>query len=1233
MKNQRSLTVAAMAMVGWIATATNPAHAGLLNLPNTPLILGLETVPNIFIMMDDSGSMDWEVLTGNHWPTCRYTRAFGSSCSGSEDNNIFFFMDRNGNRRNFYYYSDTDRNAYNDGCPGFPGSFGSNASVRECVRDARINPLDRDWRFMSSDLNLMAYNPQIEYEPWTGFPDASFGGARGDPQPGSRAFDSIVDLGSLGGFEYSVWIDSHGFTGSRPNRDNPNVTTGPNGRVDLFDNHIRVRVTNSGFSCQMITTQPNGSFDVRLNRSTITGPACNNAVGNMSLNALKQNIANWYQYSRKRQFIAKSAVIDVLDTSSGFRYGISLLNRSDSLFIEMPEDEDVDLDDHNEDIRDGLLNYRWEPRGTPLRSGLDLAGRYYRGVAGGRESPITQSCQKNFTLLFTDGFWNGGTPSGIGDSDRDGTSNLLADVANRYYDTDLRPDLEDEVSTDLFDTNNRQHMVTYTIAFGLDTGLVDTDGDGFPNPELAINSSQWWNTSPEPIRRVDDLWHAAFNSSGQFIASQRPEEVGSALRAAVQNIEQRAGSAASGATNGGSLNTNSRLYQARFFSDDWHGELLAFDIESDGGLANSAAWDAGQLLNERPSGYFASERRVFTYDPQDRTGRTFFYNNLNDEQKLVMDTNPDTGRVDNLGPERVLHLRGFDGNEGNPFRRRQHRLGDLVSSDPVFVGGPNFFFDFDNYVGYAEANQNRTPVVYVGANDGMLHAFNADSGQEIFTYVPDAIMSDMPSLTSPNYAHRFYVDGSPSYSDAQIDGAWRSILAGGLRSGGQGIYALDISNPSSFGANNVLWEFTDEDDPDLGYTFSQPTIARMQNGEWAVIFGNGYNNTENDGNASATGEAVLYIAFLDRGLDGWSAGDFVKISTGAGQVNDPNGLGSPGVVDVDGDFIADYIYAGDLRGNLWKFDVTGSTPSSWDVDFGGQPLFEAESPSGGPQPIIERPGAVLHPTGGDNGILVTFGTGKFIENEDRSTENQPTQSVYAIWDLDASPSISSNDHGFSRSQLAQVRFAENSGFRILDDNSEVPEWFNEDGSPNDRGWYLDLPLSGERVIEPVLIRSNTLFFVTLIPNSNPCAAGGSGFLIGLDVRNGSVPVSPLFDINGDNDFDEGDLLGPDNDIVPIGIATGSIPNLPVVIFDRRSFCERNPGHPSCQGGGGGGGGTGGGGSGPQPPFPPPLNSPRVCGGNNDRALLYTTQSNGSIITTTADAGSVQCGRQGWRQLR
>jgi type IV pilus assembly protein PilY1 len=1236
MNKHRLTVIGTMAIIGWLATATTSAQASLLNLPNTPLILGIETVPNIFILMDDSGSMDWEVLTGNHWSTCNYTLRFGNiECPSNQYSDAFLFSVSGQFISNFYYYSDTNGNAYSDTCAGLGGTRFGNTSVRACLADANINPLDRDWRFMSSDLNLMAFNPQVQYQPWRGFDDANFNAARSDPQPGTAAYTDLIDLSAHGGFEYSVWEDSHGFEGNRPNAHRPNVTTVPNGMVDLFDNHIRVSVRNNSVSCQRISTQPNGSRRIRYTSTPISGAACSHATGGQSLASLQQNIANWYQYARKRHFIAKSAVIDTLETSPGFRYGLGLINSRSNVFVEIPSADDADLVEHNEAIQRRLLDYPWAARDTPLRTGLDRVGRYYKNGRGNAPSPITEACQKNFTLTFTDGFWsNNDRLMDIGDSDKDKQADTLADVAYYYYSEDLSP-LPDEVPPDLFDDQDQQHMVTYTVAFGLDTGLVDTDGDGQPNPPLAIESEAWWKTSGPPIQKVDDLWHAAFNSRGQFIASQRPEDVTAALRSAVQNIERRVGSAASGASNGGSLNSNSRLFQARFFSEDWHGELLAFDIDDSGQLSSNPTWDAGHLLTQRPDSYFLNQRRVFTYDPEGNQGRPFFYDNLNPAQQRLMDTNPDTQQVDHLGVERVAYLRGSNANEGNPFRTREHRLGDLINSDPVFVGEPSFLFNLDGYASFIGEYENRRATVYVGANDGMLHAFDAINGEELFSYLPNAVMPDLPLLTSPSYAHRFFVDGSPIYSDARINGTWRSILLGGLRSGGQGIYALDITDPRNFSADDVLWEFTDSDDPDLGFTFGQPTIARMANGQWAAIFGNGFNNTLNDGHVSASGDAVLYIAFLEQGINGWSTGDFIKIPTHSGSINRPSGLGSPGVVDIDGDFTADYIYAGDINGKLWKFDVSSASPSAWTVDFNGQALFEARSPSGGVQPILERPGVVLHPTGGDNGVIVTFGTGKFIENSDRESEGQATQSVYGIWDRDASLSVADNAHGFSRSQLAQVRFSSGEGFRFRDASSESPVWFNDEQEIMHRGWFIDLPAAGERVVEPVLIRSNILFFVSLIPSDNPCTAGGTGFVIGLDARNGELPAEPLFDVNGDNSIDEADYIDAADGSVIIGQQTEGIPNLPAIIFDRRSFCEQNPGHPNCQSdeGGGGDGSGGGDNNGPRPRFPPPLNAPRLCGGNNDRALLYTTQSNGTISTFTAAPGSVQCGRQGWRHLR
>src|SRR5262249_3273626 len=262
------------------------------------------------------------------------------------------------------------------------------------------------------------------------------------------------------------------------------------------------------------------------------------------------------------------------------------------------------------------------------------------------------------------------------------------------------------------------------------------------------------------------------------------------------------------------------------------------------------------------------------------------------------------------------------------------------------------------------------------------------------------------------YSHRYYVDGSPTVGDVQIDpnapSQWRTVLVGGLRAGGQGYFALDITDPSTFSESNesklVLWEFTDADDPDLGYTFSQLSIVRMANGRWAAVFGNGYNNALSDGHLNIgpnAGHAMLYIVFLDGGLDGkWTLGtDYIKIDTKVGDTNTPNGLGTPTPVDTNGDLTTEYIVAGDLRGNLWAFDVRDANPSNWKVEYmNGStpvPLFTAKDAAGNPQPITARPEVGAHPEKRD-GFVVYFGTGKYLELGDTSTTG--VQTFYGIWD-------------------------------------------------------------------------------------------------------------------------------------------------------------------------------------------------------------------------------------------
>ena len=278
-------------------------------------------------------------------------------------------------------------------------------------------------------------------------------------------------------------------------------------------------------------------------------------------------------------------------------------------------------------------------------------------------------------------------------------------------------------------------------------------------------------------------------------------------------------------------------------------------------------------------------------------------------------------------------------------------------------------------------------------------------------------MAGLNKLTSPNYIHQYYVDGPPTAGDVFFNGAWHTVLVGGLRGGGPAIYALDITNPSGFtessAASIVLWEFSNVNtsasstdttswDANLGYTFSQPAIVRMANGEWAAVFGNGYHSA--DLTPAGDGKAYLYIVDIETGRLIQKFGPLSNLTS--------NGLSTPAPVDVNGDNIVDFIYAGDLQGNLWKFDVTSTSPNSWNVAFSSSPLYTALDASSNRQPITTRPQVGANPTG--TGFLIYFGTGKYFESSDSNITGATTQTFYAVWDKN-----DGTTHGFARSDLQQ----------------------------------------------------------------------------------------------------------------------------------------------------------------------------------------------------------------------
>ncbi len=1211
----RDLSISPLTLWGALCSAVigmSPLPASALNLSQTPMYLSGNVQPNIFFVFDDSGSIDWEILTNPYWHHCSYDPNASNSFSSSDCGWIItenLYRSYSGGYRYFeYIYAHSD-NRYDDDCSG-----GSANAVESCPA-----VLDKDWRVLSSDLNVVYYNPSTDYTPWQGAclldgtlcANASFTSARSNPREGSDGYSSTRNLNGL---SYHVWIDDRGFSSNRPRRgSNSNATSTPNGQVDLWDSHIDVTFDATEVRVSSITYNPNASG---LNQTTtllatLNDPtACYNALGpqnnvrdiaNGSLSVTstgsagcrtideaKTNAANWFSYHRRRGLVGKHVIGEILNDYPDFRYGISVLNDDESFFVEMPGAND-NIATHNASLLASLYDFQWPAAGTPLRQGLERAGRYYEGtLASHPTTPITDACQQNFTVLLTDGLWNGPAPSTVsGDVDGDGIASTVADVARHYYLRDLSP-LDNKVVANPFDPATYQHMVSFTVAFGVRGSLVDTDQDGWPNPVLG-ESSNWGNPFSSNAAKVDDLWHAAFNSKGFYFSAQTPEDIGSQLSEALQNISQRISSSASVAQNSTTLQATSAVYQARFHSDSWKGELLAYPIDLDGEVSNTPLWNASCLLTggtcTLPAGTHnaksPSSRVIITrafdgtqqgvpfdlpssYDAFKTGGSlpTRLYDYLRSAPFDPNTTNPsEISQVAAYGQALTDYLRGVRTQEESQngvyrFRDRASILGDIVHSDPLYVPAPLRFYpdslESSPYSAFKASKQSRPPMIYTGANDGMLHGFNALTGEELLAYVPGhrEIWRKLSDFASTNYTHQYTVDGSAQENDVFVDGAWRTILAAGLRNGAQGLYALDITDPSSFSQNNAdsiyMFEFSDEDDPDVGYIHGQVTIAKVRTGaggsSWALIFGNGYNNTQADGFASTTGRASLFVLFIEQGLDGWSAGDYVKLEVGPSDVANPNGLAAPYAIDTDGDYIVDAVYAGDLNGVMWKFDLSAQDPNSWQ----SYALFEASQNVAGDQPITTSPIVGPHPNGLNEGVMVYFGTGKYLESSDNDPTGATTQTFYGIWDKLDGSSVSKSQL-LSQSILSEVSVnvdTDGNGspdttyeYRQVSDNAI--QWEAPD-SPSDpaqhRGWMMDLIVAGsaenrgERVIFRPLLRNDNIIFNTLLPSQSECDFGGDSWVMEVSAENGGqISVTP-FDVNQDGQFTRADyILVPDMD--------------------------------------------------------------------------------------------------------
>lgn len=482
-----------------------------------------------------------------------------------------------------------------------------------------------------------------------------------------------------------------------------------------------------------------------------------------------------------------------------------------------------------------------------------------------------------------------------------------------------------------------------------------------------------------------------------------------------------------------------------------------------------------------------------------------------------------------LTSDQVDFIRGVRTKEATPFRRRASLLGDIVNSAPVVVGGAVYLASAadalngvsGDYAKFQATANARRSQVYVGANDGMLHAFDAATGVEKFAFIPSDVISRLSALTAARYntdssLHRFYVDGTPVVSDVYFGGAWHTVLVGTLGAGGREIFALDITNPDKI---TLLWEFTSQNDVALGSTLSTPVIARLHSGEWGVIAGNGYNGD--------SGTASLFVLNVATGAV------ISKLTT---SVTGNNGLSSPVVLDANADGIADYVYAGDLLGNLWRFDLIGTSlaanaaAGTYKVGFSNKPLYTAtiaDAANSAVQSITAPPAVYPHPSA--LGTIVIFGTGRYFASADKSTTD--LQTLYGIWDTQTSGVAATSTAVLNRSKLQgqtitlqTATVGGNTGIRTVSSNAVA--WLDASGNPSKYGWYLDLKngntLLGERMVDVLKIAGSVLTVATRTPITGICEAGITGKRLGLNPTTGGATSFSIFDLTRNGVIDSDD---------------------------------------------------------------------------------------------------------------
>ncbi|WP_434696763.1 pilus assembly protein [Pseudomonas sp. Z1-14] len=753
---------------------------------------------------------------------------------------------------------------------------------------------------------------------------------------------------------------------------------------------------------------------------------------------------------------------------------------------------------------------------TPLAESYYEVTRYFRGMApyynntpSTYTSPIQYRCQKNFGVVITDGLptfdrtfptddpsggsrlpnWDGISANDGADpkGDGEGDTLYLDDIAKFAFDIDMRSTGTDVTGKSWDGAEfRRQYLNTYTVGFAVTNQMLSD---------------------------------AARYGAGKYYPATDSEGLNSALSSALSDITSKAGSGGGGTSNGATLSSTSSFYQTTYDPRDWRGTIKAFGFNSTGTVNTAEAqWTTDTAIVPGATPPIYQSWNTATNVPV-----TLAYGNFSPAQQTSLSQGLPTGIT---GNDLVEWSKGVN---KTGLKVRSVLLGDIINS-PLVLASPNdqtasdLLNDtsYSNYLATKAANMSSSLVV--NGNDGFFSVINSANGTRRYAYMPSTVLPSLQLIADPGYingvSHKFLVDGQVAVFDAQLGSVWKTLALGGTGAGGRAFYAVQLFDAAAGNAIRALWEISAPTLAnaanvfnDLGYAYARPEVARLADGRWAAFIANGY--------GSNTGVAALYV------VDVRDGSLIRKIVVNSPDTN--NGLSSV-KLRVNAQNVVQAAYGGDLKGRMWKFDLSATSPNTWGLAFAGQPLFTA--PGGATQPITAQPLLAENPQGG---IQVFFGTGKFNESADKL--NKDLQGFYSIWD--ASGGAGQITVANLQAQSITSIFSGTTGQFVTTSQNNV-------AYPTQKGWYLPLiynnALTGERVINPAsLVLGRVVFTTAAVDTTDPCASFGTGKLIEVDAFNGKMLNYAVLDTNNDGSINTLDTISA-------GVVfTGGIPTLSAVV--------------------------------------------------------------------------------------